>query len=343
MKKVLFIILVALCARFACRADTWSDMLRAYKLDLSTLVRGNGYQFFRSEAGGIGIAYSEIDSSGVCHFSLAMVPVETRLMRWLPQAGANFVEVQENGYTSGVLALQEVKGPDTDPRLGSFSYVIEPKILVGPDGRILNLGYWDDKLVFLVERDSGVYWAGEDGQKTEVPVANPPENVSAPTLRIEDTRAVDIGLSVFWADRNVGADTPQAYGDYVPFGFEVPWGGGWRTPSYREMEELVLKCSWELTACDGVKGYKVIGPNGNAIFLPFGGAVYSDGELDCDGENGAIWSSTRDPEKYYLENNYIIFLQMTQSTTEKYRHYIRSYNLYKKLNLRPVLPKPIIM
>ena len=150
MKKVLFIILVALCARFACRADTWSDMLRAYKLDLSTLVRGNGYQFFRSEAGGIGIAYSEIDSSGVCHFSLAMVPVETHLMRWLPQAGANFVEVQENGYTSGVLALQEVKGPDTDPRLGSFSYVIEPKILVGPDGRILNLGYWDDKLVFLV-------------------------------------------------------------------------------------------------------------------------------------------------------------------------------------------------
>ena len=161
MKKVLFIILVALCARFACRADTWSDMLRAYKLDLSTLVRGNGYQFFRSEAGGIGIAYSEIDSSGVCHFSLAMVPVETRLMRWLPQAGANFVEVQENGYTSGVLALQEVKGPDTDPRLGSFSYVIEPKILVGPDGRILNLGYWDDKLVFLVERDSGVLSSGE--------------------------------------------------------------------------------------------------------------------------------------------------------------------------------------
>ena len=155
MKKVLFIILVALCARFACRADTWSDMLRAYKLDLSTLVRGNGYQFFRSEAGGIGIAYSEIDSSGVCHFSLAMVPVETHLMRWLPHAGANFVEVQENGYTSGVLALQEVKGPDTDPRLGSFSYVIEPKILVGPDGRILNLGYWDDKLVFLVERASG--------------------------------------------------------------------------------------------------------------------------------------------------------------------------------------------
>ena len=310
MKKCFLIVLMVLGAQLVCAADTWSELLRAYKLDLSTLARGNGYQIFRSEAGGMGIAYSEIDVAGQCHFSLALVPVEASGMRWLPGAGANYLEIRVDDAISGVLALQEVKGPDTDPKLGSFGYVVEPRIFVGPDGRIL------------------------------IPAPDPPSMASAPPIRIEDTRAVDLGLSVFWADRNVGADVPQAYGDYVPFGFEVPWGGGWRTPSYKEMEELVLKCSWELTACDGVKGYKVTGPNGNAIFLPFGGAVYSDGELVRDGDNGAIWTATRAPEKYYLENNYIIFLQMTQSTTEKYRHYIRSYNLYKKLNLRPVLPKP---
>ena len=341
MKKVLFIILVALCARFACRADTWSDMLRAYKLDLSTLVRGNGYQFFRSEAGGIGIAYSEIDSSGVCHFSLAMVPVETRLMRWLPQAGANFVEVQENGYTSGVLALQEVKGPDTDPRLGSFSYVIEPKILVGPDGRILNLGYWDDKLVFLVERDSGVFWVGEDGQIVDIPAADPPSPVSAQTLHIEDTRAVDLGLSVFWADRNVGADTPEAYGDYVPYGTEVPWGGAWRTPTSGELTDLVEKCSWELTAYNGVNGYKVTGPNGNSIFLPLGGALWDDGTIDRPGTIGAILSSERPPGQYYIDVGDFFHLQMTCSTSQEYRHYIRYMVIAdEKMNLRPVLPKP---
>lgn len=340
MRKVIISILLVLGTQLLCNADTWSDMLRAYKMDLSTLVQGNGYQIFRSEAGGLGIAYSEIDAAGQCHFSLAMVPVEARGLRWLPGAGADYLEIQDYGYTSGVMALQEVVGPETDPKLGSFGYVIEPIIFVGPDGRILNLGYYGDKLIFLIQRDSGVFWLGEDGKKVDIPAADPPSGVPAPTLRIEDTRAVDIGLSVFWADRNVGADAPQAYGDYVPFGFEVPWGGGWRTPSYKEMEELVLKCSWELTACDGVKGYKVTGPNGNAIFLPFGGAVFSDGELNRNGENGAIWSSERHSEKYYLENNYIIFLQMTQSTTEKYRHYIRSYNLYKKLNLRPILPKP---
>ena len=343
MKKCFLIVLMVLGAQLVCAADTWSDLLRAYKMDLSTLARGNGYQIFRSEAGGMGIAYSEIDAAGQCHFSLALVPVEASGMRWLPGAGANYLEIRVDDAISGVLALQEVKGPDTDPKLGSFCYVVEPRIFVGPDGRILNLGYVGDQVVVLIQRDSGLFWAGEDGKRVDIPAVDPPASIAAPTLRIADTRVVDLGLSVFWADRNVGADTPQAYGDYVPFGFEVPWGGGWRTPSYREMEELVLKCSWELTACDGVKGYKVTGPNGNAIFLPFGGAVYSDGELDRDGENGAIWSSTRDPEKYYLENNYIIFLQMTQSTTEKYRHYIRSYNLYTKLNLRPVLPKPVIM
>ena len=108
MKKVVLIVLIALGTGLTCFADTWSDMLRAYKMDLSTLARGNGYQFFRSEAGGIGIAWSEMDQSGSCHFSLAMVPAQVSLMRWLPQAGADFVEIQENGFVAGVLVRQDV-------------------------------------------------------------------------------------------------------------------------------------------------------------------------------------------------------------------------------------------
>ena len=94
MKKCFLIVLMVLGAQLVCAADTWSELLRAYKLDLSTLARGNGYQIFRSEAGGLGIAYSEIDAAGQCHFSLAMVPVEARGMRWLPGAGANYLEVR---------------------------------------------------------------------------------------------------------------------------------------------------------------------------------------------------------------------------------------------------------
>ena len=340
MKKVVLIVLIALGTGLTCFADTWSDMLRAYKMDLSTLARGNGYQFFRSEAGGIGIAWSEMDQSGICHFSLAMVPAQASLMRWLPQAGATFVEVQEDGYTSGVMVLQEVKGPDTDPKLGSFSYVIEPRIFVGPDGRILNLGYFGDKLIILVERDSGVFWVGEDGQKVDVPAADPPSVPSAEPLIVADTRAVDLGLSVFWADRNVGADLPQAYGDYVPFGTKVPWGGTWRTPTCKELEELLNKCSWEHTDLDGVIGYKVTGPNGNSIFLPMGGCMWNDGSLDRPGTIGAILSSERPKGQYFIDNDFFYHLQMTNSDSEQYRHYMRFYNLGDKLNLRPVMPKP---
>ena len=68
MKKVVLIVLIALGTGLTCFADTWSDMLRAYKMDLSTLARGNGYQFFRSEAGGIGIigvGYSSGDTINI--------------------------------------------------------------------------------------------------------------------------------------------------------------------------------------------------------------------------------------------------------------------------------------
>jgi len=341
MKKVLLSVWIVLGAQMVCAADTWSDMLRAYKMDLSTLVRGNGYQIFRSEAGGMGIAYSEVDAEGQCHFSLAMVPMEARAMRWLPGAGAAFLEVQDASCYSSVMALQETEGPETDPKLGSFSYVYEPGVFIGTDGRILNLAYFGDKLAILVERSSRILWLGEDGNPIEVAPANLPSEEPSPTLRIADTRAVDIGLSVFWADRNVGADAPEAYGEYFPFATPVPWGGSWRTPSYKELGELVTKCSWELTTRGGTAGYKVTGPNGNSIFLPLGGDVDYEGNLDGAGDNGAIWSSERPEGQYYIDNGYAIFLQMTQSDVEKYRHYIRVFNLGgTKRNLRPVMPKP---
>lgn len=48
----------------------------------------------------------------------------------------------------------------------------------------------------------------------------------------------------------------------------VNWGGTWRMPTYEELYELVKKCTWESNTQNGVKGYKVIGRNGNSIFIP---------------------------------------------------------------------------
>ena len=56
----------------------------------------------------------------------------------------------------------------------------------------------------------------------------------------------------------------------------VIMGRNWRTPTLTEMEELVNRCKWTQETLNGVKGMRVTGPNGNSIFLPFGGQMSED-------------------------------------------------------------------
>ena len=96
---------------------------------------------------------------------------------------------------------------------------------------------------------------------------------------------VDLGLSVKWATYNVGATTPEEYGDYFAWGevkskidytennykyydnyygytkynptdkkevldiiddaARINWGGGWRIPSSAEWWELLSNCAWK--------------------------------------------------------------------------------------------------
>ena len=132
---------------------------------------------------------------------------------------------------------------------------------------------------------------------------------------------VDLGLSVKWATCNVGADSPEDYGDYYAWGetktksrydtdncetwekqigdikgtsrdvAHVKWGGTWRLPTEAECDELLKKCTWTWTTQGGHAGYKVTGKNGNSIFLPAAG--WRDGtSLYGTGSRGSYWSST---------------------------------------------------
>ena len=147
---------------------------------------------------------------------------------------------------------------------------------------------------------------------------------------------VDLGLpsGLKWATCNVGASLPEEYGDYYAWGeietkseytkdnsktrgksmsdisgnstYDVArakWGGSWRLPTEKELEELKNNCKWEWTTQNGEKGYKVIGPNGNSIFLPAAG--YRNGSsFYYAGEYGFYWGSTpyesNDDGAYYL-------------------------------------------
>lgn len=116
---------------------------------------------------------------------------------------------------------------------------------------------------------------------------------------IKTNQKVDLGLSVYWAGYNVDASSPEQSGRI--FGWADPsgtktsvyqkdypnntpplnicgslqydmatvnWGSPWRLPNRNELEELCEKCKWESYIYNGMKGFKVTGPNNNAIFLP---------------------------------------------------------------------------
>lgn len=161
-------------------------------------------------------------------------------------------------------------------------------------------------------------------QQQAAPVA-----VSTTGNTINGHEYVDLGLSVKWAACNVGASSPEDYGNYYAWGetatkaeytesnsktygktmgdisgnpqydaARANWGGTWRLPTKAEFDELVNKCKWEWTTQGGKKGYRVIGPSGNSIFLPAAG-WRSASLLDYTDTYGSYWSSTPDSSTSY--------------------------------------------
>ena len=140
-----------------------------------------------------------------------------------------------------------------------------------------------------------------------------------------DPTAVDLGLSVKWADFNLGASKPSDTGNYYRWGdtyipneystvgyrfyygretvpttsiasgaYDAAYdnlGSPWRMPTKEQFTELKESCSWTKETVDGIAGWRVSG-NGNSIFLPFVG--YRQGKPDNTpglGSTGFYWTA----------------------------------------------------
>lgn len=169
---------------------------------------------------------------------------------------------------------------------------------------------------------------------------------------------VDLGLSVKWASCNVGANSPEDYGDYFAWGEIEPkkkytdgtytyhdnpvtlpyyadaahanWGGSWRMPTKAEWMELVMECTWEWSNFKGVEGYIVRSEsNGNSIFLPAAG-YRIDSSLYGAGLYGDYWlSSLKTDDPYYA---FEMFFGSDNSS------YWGNYFRYFGHSVRPVCP-----
>ena len=150
-----------------------------------------------------------------------------------------------------------------------------------------------------------------------------------------DQNFVDLGLSVRWASRNIGAARPEDYGDYYAWGeislkdsytkenskmigvstgiisgnpeydaARAVWGAPARIPTSEEFFELCDKCLWEWTTVNGTDGQLVTGPNGNSIFLPAAG-IRRGNDTENAGEKGCYWSSSPYEEDDASAYNYL--------------------------------------
>ena len=70
----------------------------------------------------------------------------------------------------------------------------------------------------------------------------------------------------------------------------IVWGNEWRMPTKLEMIELIDMAIFVKTSCNGIDGMRIIGPNGNSIFLPSGGYRSETGGNSV-GTRGDYWLS----------------------------------------------------
>lgn len=132
---------------------------------------------------------------------------------------------------------------------------------------------------------------------------------------------VDLGLpsGTLWADKNVGANSPEAYGSLFRYGKPgtklsgddgtcskeqntigtsediamAKMGKNWRMPSIVQVVELYQCCKVGKESVNGKTVTRFTGPNGNSIILPWAGIMYNYGRSQA-GEFGFYQVGSRD-------------------------------------------------
>ena len=171
---------------------------------------------------------------------------------------------------------------------------------------------------------------------------------------------IDLGLSVNWAHKNVGATESVLYGEYYAFGeiiadkdtynwltykyttdticdptpdnktklemsddaARVYWKNKWRIPTKEEFQELIDNCQFVDTTVYGIRVCKIIGPNGNSILLPYAGVCHD--EIKSANHKQIGYYATRNLSE---EDNKKCFIFTIDNTD------MGSYNIERKLDV----------
>lgn len=195
--------------------------------------------------------------------------------------------------------------------------------------------------------EQGGNQGGEQGQDVELVDATP---APGPAPAAYTYSAVDLGLSVKWANKNYGANSAEDVGYYMTYGCLEPdlkqtpggysyiyntkfdaarikIGIGWKYPTPKELKELRDKCTWKAEQRNGVSGFRVTGPNGNSIFIPCSGySTYSSYKVN-NSTTKYYWQ-TVDAESAYIADGTSCYSNgYSQYYLKVYENY--AYTIYK--------------
>lgn len=158
----------------------------------------------------------------------------------------------------------------------------------------------------------------------------PRKNIAAKdhSLTIDDINFVDLGLSVKWANMNIGADSVQEAGQFFTRRMDgnlndlYQWNTqGAIVPTIEHFKELIARCKWYWSDRDDSSGYIIIGPNGNEIYFPVtgDGVSYPGSNLVTFGllwTNEALLNEWRD-KSFLLYYNAVSYQLVNYSTDKK--------------------------
>ena len=252
--------------------------------------------------------YEYSESANTCIVNSTLTPAVSRI-RFKGNAGTKITISGISRYTSYGVSDGKLDKTNKEISLivnnsGFTSYVYG--FLEGESEREISITNGD--YTYTTQCRDDVFALGESGYMN-VPTE---ASHSGWTVKqaMQTTGAVDLGLSVKWAACNLGANSPEEYGDYYAWGETetksdyssstykyqsnysytnigediagtqydaayIKLGGSWKIPTVEQIQELIEKCTIEESIYKGIRGQRIVGVNGQSLFVPVSG--YKDG------------------------------------------------------------------
>ena len=180
-------------------------------------------------------------------------------------------------------------------------------------------------LVVLLTSISVYYWINLDSTSIDLKSDTINENC--------EYIFIDLGLrsGTLWCNKNFGAKSDSDFGNLYEWKEDIATqelGNCWSIPSEDQFKELIDSCEWSWISVNNINGFRIVGKNGNSIFLPAGG--WGKDSIEYRNKYGYYWSSTLSANKQYARQ--LLF-------PKKGKGYVGNGELHVGRSVRPVYHK----